>query len=103
MVPLLRDSQLTWKKAAFSQYPRNKVHEGAMGHSIRTKQWRYTEWIDTRNGEILDRELYDHSASQLADKNLSDQLGLAKTIEELSSILDKGKGWRRIKNDLDKM
>jgi arylsulfatase A-like enzyme len=41
---------------ALSQFPRN----GTMGRSLRTDRYRYTEWQDQKNGEIIARELYDH-------------------------------------------
>lgn len=55
-VPLFKEPKKEWKKAAFSQYPRPKK---IMGYSIRTDQYRYTEWIDQKTNEITDRELYD--------------------------------------------
>ena len=56
MVPLFNDPNKPWKKAAFSQYPRpNNI----MGYSMRTDQYRYNEWINQKNGEIVAKELYD--------------------------------------------
>jgi iduronate 2-sulfatase len=84
LVPLLVKEEATIKNAAFSQYPRRVTDPTApwkansiihhdrtgfthMGYSIRTVDWRYTEWV-TWNGTLLKpiwepvaaRELYDH-------------------------------------------
>ena len=56
MVPLLTDPQRSWKKAAFSQYPRP---HNMMGYSMRTDQYRYNEWIDRKTLEVKFTELYD--------------------------------------------
>jgi iduronate 2-sulfatase len=96
MVPLVDDPTRPWKTAAFSQYPRGK----AMGHSIRTGKWRYTEWMDRRSGKVVAQELYDHSAGPVATRNLSNQPELADTVNELSKMLDCGQGWRVIREKL---
>ena len=56
MMPLLEDPERSWKKAAFSQYPRGRV----MGYSMRTKRFRYTEWQDAGTKKVMSSELYDH-------------------------------------------
>ncbi len=56
VVPLLADPGREWKTAAFSQYPRGQV----MGYAMRTRRYRYTEWIHRQTGETRGRELYDH-------------------------------------------
>jgi len=50
--PLLRQPDLKWKEAAFTQVQRSVV----MGRTVRTDRWRYTEWDDGKLGV----ELYDH-------------------------------------------
>jgi iduronate 2-sulfatase len=90
LVPLLKKPNRPWKQAAFSQYPRR----GLMGHSIRSGRWRYTEWIDKKTGEVKDRELYDHQKGSLATENQASDPKLAETVKKLSTILDKGKGWK---------
>ncbi len=92
MVPLLKKPNRKWKEAAFSQYPR----KGLMGHSIRSGIWRYTEWIG-KEGNVIDRELYDHSGGPLADRNLANEEMYKSVVEELSEILDKGDGWKKIR------
>ncbi len=94
MVPLLENPDLPWKKAAFSQYPRGS---DKMGYSIRSGKWRYTEWINRKTGKLESRELYDHSKGPIATRNLADFPEYKDEVERLSKILDKGQGWRVIK------
>jgi arylsulfatase A-like enzyme len=90
MVPVLVDPGREWKKAAFSQYPRNggKIE----GYSVRTADFRYTEWMDNwSKGKVFFSELYDHRIDSLETVNLAGE-------EEYKSILDKHKeilraGW----------
>jgi iduronate 2-sulfatase len=94
MVPLLADPHRKWKAAAFSQYPRGK---NIMGYSMRTGQWRYTEWIAQDTGEIIERELYDHQSSDTASANLAGLSVHSALIRDLSEMLDKGRGWRKVR------
>jgi arylsulfatase A-like enzyme len=96
VVPLLENPSRSWKSAAFSQYPRGKV----MGYSIRSGQWRYTEWIERKTGKLLGRELYEHKDSPLAAANQVSSPALADTVGKLSKLLDKGQGWRKVRQAL---
>lgn len=98
LIPLLEQPGRPWKSAAFSQYPRT----GVMGYSIRSGRWRYTEWIDPKNGEIKDRELYDHQNSPLATRNQAMDPDLAETVNHLSALMDKGQGWKAVKQEAGK-
>jgi arylsulfatase A-like enzyme len=93
MVPLLESPERPWKQAAFSQYPRGKL----MGYSIRSGSYRYTEWIDRRSGEVVERELYDHEQRPVAERNLAGDPGQAETVRRLSALLDRGKGWKAVR------
>ena len=55
-----------WKSAAFSQYPRGE----AMGYSMRTPRYRYTEWLEPGK-EPLGVELYDHVVDPGETANLA--------------------------------
>ncbi len=98
MVPLLDDPGRRWKEAAFSQYPRQ--NQEYMGYSMRTGRHRYTEWIHQDSGEITARELYDHSDGPIATANLAGDPAHGATLERLSKLLDKGQGWRAIREAL---
>jgi iduronate 2-sulfatase len=52
---LLDDPNTNWKEAVFSQYDRGKFR----GTSVRTKNWRYTEWRDRKTKKLDAVELYD--------------------------------------------
>jgi arylsulfatase A-like enzyme len=97
MTPLLDNPARRWKEAAFSQYPRQG---NLMGYSMRCGHWRYTEWVRRDTAAIVARELYDHSAGPLADRNLADDQGHSATVRRLSAILDKGNGWRGVRERL---
>jgi iduronate 2-sulfatase len=98
MVPLLEDPQRPWKQAAFSQYPRGG---NLMGHTLRCGDYRYTEWIHRKTGQVAARELYDHRQGPVASKNLADDPSYAETVERLSQLLDHGKGWRAVRERLE--
>ena len=72
-----------------------------MGYSMRYGRWRYVEWISKENGEIKGRELYDHKDSPLANRNQALNPEMAGTVKELSLKLNKGQGWKTIKQELD--
>lgn len=52
------------KDAAFTQHPQpfygSAKNWRARGYSVRTADWRYTEWRSTETGDLMARELYDH-------------------------------------------
>ena len=74
MVPLITKSKNSIKKAAVSQYARNK----SMGYSFRTSQYRYTVWLnktllstdDINESDFIAEELYDYKNDPLETVNL---------------------------------
>jgi arylsulfatase A-like enzyme len=77
--PLIEDPSKEWKKAAFSQYPRQK---DVMGYSMRTDRYRYTEWVKKDDhAKVVARELYDHE---------KDPLETVNTAETADSAMVKG-------------
>ncbi|NWF84751.1 MAG: hypothetical protein HXY18_13080 [Bryobacteraceae bacterium] len=44
----------------------------------------------------MGRELYDHERGDVASANLAELPEQAGVVRELSEMLDKGKGWRRL-------
>ena len=89
VVPLLEDADRDWKKGAISQYPRGG---GVMGYTLRTDDYRYTEWQDYQSGEVQARELYDHRVSSEEAVNLAPDS--VETVDGLSDLL--GKGWENL-------
>ncbi len=85
-VPLMEDPDRTWKQAAFSQYPRS----GVMGYTIKTDDFRYTEWQSRETGEVKARELYDHREDAAENINVAEDICYAETVSELEKVLQKG-------------
>jgi arylsulfatase A-like enzyme len=90
--PLLDDPRRPWKKAAFSQYPRNVAGRGrGMGYTIRTDRYRLVEW-SVPGKDFRAYELYDHRADPGENVNLAQRPEHAATIKELAAALQAG--WR---------
>jgi iduronate 2-sulfatase len=92
VVPLMEDHKKRWKKAAFSQYPRPK---NMMGYSMRTDQYRYTEWIDKKTSEVKFRELYDLKNDPLCKESIVFKPENEKLVAELHEMMQAG--WRKAK------
>ncbi len=96
MAALLDEPNLLWKKAAFSQFARNKTksrnksHGDIMGRAIRTKHFRYVEWRQWDDNKLLATELYDHQRDNREMSNIADKAEYARTVQELSELLQKG-------------
>jgi len=77
LVPFLENNTVHWEKPAISQV----FHApDAQGYSIRTKRWRYTEWMGGEAG----RELYDHDTDPEEITNLANDPDYGRIVEELS-------------------
>lgn len=74
---LLDHPGATIKDTAFTQHqqpfygPRSNWK--AWGRSVRTAEWRYTEWRAIADGRVMARELYDHRHDNAEDRNVVDQ------------------------------
>jgi arylsulfatase A-like enzyme len=96
-VPLFENPDRPWKKAAFSQFLREGIWiapDGIeyMGYSIRTKKYRYTEWMNWESKEPAAIELYDHSMDPNENINIAGIEENESIIIELSEKLKLG--WR---------
>jgi len=78
--PLLEDPNHAWDRPAITQIWHNPK---SWGYSLRTEQWRYTEWLDGKAG----RELYDHNSDGEEVHNLADKPEYADIVAELSQQL----------------
>lgn len=89
ITPLLRNTSIPWNEDAYTQQERkpNKsmpyIKEDIMGHSIRTTQYRYTEWNDGKEGG----ELYDYYKDPNEFNNLYNNKRYAKIRKELANKL----------------
>ncbi len=96
LVPLLTDPGRPWKTGAFTQVihragggrAAKQGAETAMGRSVRTERYRYTEWAEGRHGV----ELYDHQADPHEWHNLANDPQAAPLVQELKALLQGG--WR---------
>jgi arylsulfatase A-like enzyme len=86
VVPLLNDPELSWKSAAFSQYPRWDV----MGHAMRTERYRYIEWVDFKTNKVKARELYDHKIDPSENNNIADDPEYSKIVKKLHKQMKAG-------------
>ncbi|MEH6306054.1 sulfatase [Olivibacter sp. CPCC 100613] len=97
MVPLMKAPERPWKKAAFSQFPRPWIYKdkpNVMGYSIRTKDFRYTEWRNFNDGTIESTELYYYQANnRLEERNLTALKQYDNVKLKLKQLLDAG--WRK--------
>ena len=81
MIPVIGQPTRPWKTAAFSQKGRDT------GNSIRTDQYRYTEWGNSgRNG----RELYDYHADPNETVNIANLPENRELVAQLSEQLNAG-------------
>lgn len=104
-------NKINWKSSVFSQYPRpGEIPSSTpnsdkpklkdieiMGYSIRTKQYRYTEWVGWNSKtfkanwtDVKDIELYDHFIDPDENLNLSGRPGLEEVQTDLRKQLRKG-------------
>ncbi|MCK5174794.1 MAG: sulfatase-like hydrolase/transferase, partial [Planctomycetes bacterium] len=100
MLPLFKDPAQPWKRAAFSQYPRDfkdnrhKGHGDIMGYAVRTGRYRYVEWRQWDTGNVLARELYDHSQDVDEMTNIADNPEYKDIISKLGNVLKMG--WKAV-------
>ena len=93
--PLLENPSRPWKTAAFYQHTATSLASRyPMGYTIKTDQFRYTEWTQVSRNvkEVVARELYDHSIDLGENVNVAEDPNNAEVIARLSARL--AAGWR---------
>lgn len=96
MRPLLDDLDLSWKRAAFSQYPRafesnrHQNHGDIMGYAVRTRDFRFVQWREWESRKVVAEELYDHRNDADEMRNVAMKDEYADTVAELAELLVKG-------------
>ncbi len=81
---LIDEPALDRQEFALSQYPRGD----AMGRSVRTKDFRYTEWRKHKTGKLVHRALYDLRDDDLEIRNVADDSSFSEVVARLSAILE---------------
>jgi iduronate 2-sulfatase len=93
LVTLLDDPTRAVRSAALTQSPRPNYPRGKppkiMGYSIRSQQFRYTEWRDFETGELMDVELYDHQKDPGETVNVAAQDRYGSEITLHSLVLER--------------
>lgn len=86
LMPVIKNPERQWKRAAFSQYPRpNKV----VGYSMRTDNYRYTEWIKDEK-DVVGVELYDYKADPQGNVNIAGKPENKELVAKLAKMLKEG-------------
>ena len=88
LAPVIKDPKRSWKKAAFSQYPRAG---NVMGYSMRTDRYRYTEWLKDRK-DVVGVELYDYEKDPKGNASIAHLPENKELVAKLSKMLHDG--WR---------
>ena len=94
-IPLMRNPNLAWKNASFSQHPRWLYR--SMGYTMKTDDYRYTEWVKFTNKKpdwstVYGVELYNHTADPDENYNVAEEASFANLRKGLSRQLRAG--WR---------
>ena len=103
LLPLIQEPNKPVRKAAFSQTPRN--HD-VMGYTIRTDQYRYTEWVQFTSApdftpdwtNVLGTELYDHHNDPDEYYNRAGDQEYSEQKTSLRKVLHQG--WRHAIHEL---
>lgn len=86
--PLLKDPQAAWDHPALTQVRRGTGTTAFMGYSVRTEQWRYTEWEDGTRGV----ELYDEIADPDERRNLAADPAHRNNVATMQRLLRDTRG-----------
>ena len=88
--PLIDGKIDSVKQAALTQHPRPAYYGNAMkamGHSIRTPRFRYTEWRSSEDDSLIGAELYDHQRDPAESANRVSEPEYASELKRLQAIL----------------
>lgn len=89
--PVLKQPGLSWKQAAFSQFPRRNgprslTDKDLIGYSMRTERYRFTMWVEPGNiASIQGIELYDHETDPQENMNIAGNPKFAPLVSQLTN------------------
>ena len=94
LVPVLKNPKATVKESALTQHPRPAYYDrdsppapAAMGYSLRTDRFRYTEWRNWKTGATEARELYDHQSDPNETRNVAPDPRFADDLKRSTALL----------------
>lgn len=101
--PVIDNPEREWKEGTISYWPmeRNDPEEVVIGFTIKTDRYRYTEWIKTSTDELMAIDLFDHQTDPDENSSIANNPENEEVMKKLSKLLDKGKGWRTMANQLN--
>jgi iduronate 2-sulfatase len=85
LLPLLSNPDAPWTRPALSQVRRGPAEAHYMGYSVRTGEWRYTEWDGGKRGT----ELYDERADPGELHNLAGDVKYRPVVGDMQQLLRK--------------
>jgi iduronate 2-sulfatase len=93
LVPVLQNPGTSVKDAAYSVWPsyhgvRTDEEKVILGYSVRTDEFRYTEWIHLATDSLLDRELYDHRQNNREEINVINDPSVAGFLPQLEERIE---------------
>jgi uncharacterized sulfatase len=88
LTPLLKDPERKWDHPALTQVRRGPAASAYMGYSLRTGEWRYTEWDNGKQGAELYNELDDPRESN----NLAADPGHRTVVADMQRLLRRVRG-----------
>ena len=102
LMALIRNPNAPWKNASFSQFTRRTRGSTAMGYTMTTTEYRYTEWIRVTYeptfeqdwSTVYEVELYDHTNDPEENRNVVDDSDYVGIKNQLSQWLRAG--WRAV-------
>jgi iduronate 2-sulfatase len=89
LVTVLWDTDKNIRDYALSIFPRDRTEDAKTitGFSIRTDDYRYTEWIHLQSGKTMASELYDHQKDPMETKNVVNENSYREAAKKLSTLL----------------
>lgn len=90
LAAVLNEPTVQHRSTAYSSYPHGNKKRALVGHSIRTPQYRYTEWWDKKTDAVVDSALTDIVAdpgetTSVEDDRLKSELSAQLRIRVLAA------------------
>ena len=87
---VLSDTTASVKEAAFTQHQQPfygaKSNWKAWGYSVRTADWRYTQWRAIKDKRLIAEELYNHQQDSGETQNVAGQN--SDVVAELAKLIE---------------